>query len=324
MGGGITQFVLAGEDEFADYNCVGTTCTPWTLTVRGVGGLPVAAITPATGTQTESVAYYHHDVQGSTVAATTPGRSGAVETYTYSEFGAPSGGSYFAYRFAGYRYDTETGLYYVRARYYSATLGRFLQPDPIGTKGGTNLYAYVNNDPINGVDPLGLCALSDQSEQAILNSSLTGPQAIAFENAVHSAGAANGIDPNVLVGMGMKESSLDPTAQSSTSSAAGMFGLTRGVRNATGLDNEDATGSSPAAIQNQVDAAASYLSGLMGGPVPSSHPDHSLEIAIGYYRGSRSGVNAAIASPGGYGAMLNLSYGGETLGHYINYVESFR
>ncbi len=157
VGGGITQFVLAGEDEIADYNGAGVGI-PWTLTVRGVGGLPVAAITPATGTQTESVAYYHHDVQGSTVAATTPGRSGAVETYAYSEFGAPVGGSYFAYRFAGYRYDSETGLYYVKARYYSATLGRFLQPDPIGTAGGANLYAYVGNDPINLIDLFGLCS----------------------------------------------------------------------------------------------------------------------------------------------------------------------
>jgi len=160
MGGGTTttQFLTPGGEEIADYNCYSATCTPWVLTVRGPGGLPVAAITPATGSQAETVVFYHHDVMGSTVASTTAGLNGAAEAYVYSDFGAPAGGSYLAYQFAGYRYDSETGLYYVHARYYNPNLGRFLQTDPIGTQGGNNLYAYVNNDPINLFDPLGLCA----------------------------------------------------------------------------------------------------------------------------------------------------------------------
>jgi hypothetical protein len=64
---------------------------------------------------------------GSTVAATVPGTSGAAMVFTYSEFGAPGAGSGLAYTYAGYRYDTETGLYYVNARYYNPKLGRFLQ-----------------------------------------------------------------------------------------------------------------------------------------------------------------------------------------------------
>jgi Transglycosylase SLT domain len=135
---------------------------------------------------------------------------------------------------------------------------------------------------------------------------------------------ANGIDPNVLVGMAMKESSLDPTKTSTKSTASGLFGLEKGVRDTYGVSDADTTGSSPSAIISQVNAAASYLHDLMKGSVPAGHPDHQLEIAIGYYRGSRKGVNKAMASKGGYDAMLKLRYGGETLGKYIEKVESFQ
>lgn len=47
------------------------------------------------------------------------------------------------------------GLYYHRARMYAPAIGRFAQPDPIGLAGGNNLYAYVENDPLNATDPSG-------------------------------------------------------------------------------------------------------------------------------------------------------------------------
>ncbi len=65
------------------------------------------------------------------------------------------------YMFTGRRYDGETGLYYYRARYYDATLGRFISADPISYAGGINLYAYVNNNPITWLDPMGLSCLQD-------------------------------------------------------------------------------------------------------------------------------------------------------------------
>jgi RHS repeat-associated protein len=59
-------------------------------------------------------------------------------------------------RFAGQYYDVETGLHYNRFRYYSPRLGRYWSVDPIGLRGDPNLYAYVGNDPVNRIDPLGL------------------------------------------------------------------------------------------------------------------------------------------------------------------------
>jgi len=61
------------------------------------------------------------------------------------------------FMFTGREYDSETGLYYYRARYYSLKLGRFLQTDPIRYRGGLNLYTYCGNNPLHWVDPLGLC-----------------------------------------------------------------------------------------------------------------------------------------------------------------------
>ncbi|MBT2802643.1 hypothetical protein J7J49_15060, partial [Halomonas sp. ISL-56] len=58
-------------------------------------------------------------------------------------------------RFQGQWHDEESGLYYNRHRYYDPQQGRYISQDPIGLKGGTNLYGYVTN-PTGMVDPLGL------------------------------------------------------------------------------------------------------------------------------------------------------------------------
>ena len=58
--------------------------------------------------------------------------------------------------FTGRRLDSEIGLYYYRARYYDAGMGRFISRDPLGYYDSMNLYGYVGNNPMNYTDPFGL------------------------------------------------------------------------------------------------------------------------------------------------------------------------
>ena len=56
--------------------------------------------------------------------------------------------------YAGQLYDQETGQYYLRARYYNPTIGRFSQEDTYWGD-GLNLYAYCANNPVRYFDPSG-------------------------------------------------------------------------------------------------------------------------------------------------------------------------
>jgi RHS repeat-associated protein len=79
-------------------------------------------------------------------------------TYTYDSFGntTNSTGSVTNYfRYTAREFDSETGIYYYRSRYYDPSAGRFISEDPTRFDAGVNFYAYVKNNAPNFNDPSG-------------------------------------------------------------------------------------------------------------------------------------------------------------------------
>jgi RHS repeat-associated protein len=100
--------------------------------------------------------YFLQDHLGSTAALTSAGGA-LIEQQQYEAFGANAGSVRTRYGYTGRERDDLTGLMYYRARWYDTQLGRFLSEDPLGFGGGdVNYYSYVENDPTNSDDPLGL------------------------------------------------------------------------------------------------------------------------------------------------------------------------
>jgi len=102
--------------------------------------------------------YYHADGLGS-ISSLSNSAGSIANTYTYDSFGkltASTGSLVNPFRYTARESDTETGLYYYRARYYDPAMGRFLSEDPIGFNSDINFYRYVRNNPTNGIDPTGL------------------------------------------------------------------------------------------------------------------------------------------------------------------------
>ncbi len=110
---------------------------------------------------------YVHNLQGDIVALIDGGGNAVVE-YTYDAWGKPltkigtlaaTLGMLNPFRYRGYVFDEETGLYYLRSRYYNPVWGRFLNADTLlGKRGGLlshNIFAYCANNVVRYADPSG-------------------------------------------------------------------------------------------------------------------------------------------------------------------------
>ncbi|MCR5607526.1 MAG: hypothetical protein K6G26_00500, partial [Lachnospiraceae bacterium] len=115
----------------------------------------------------KEISYFHYDLRGSTVALTD--ESGKVtDRYLYSAYGRVNAvegskdATEFLYNGRDGVMNEGNGLYYMRTRYYSPDLERFINADvlvgDIANSSTLNQYAYVEGSPVSMIDPFGLCA----------------------------------------------------------------------------------------------------------------------------------------------------------------------
>jgi RHS repeat-associated protein len=163
-GGVTTRFVYDEAGHLiGEYDAAGSLLqeTVW------LEDLPIATLRPTgTGTPTPIAVYYvHPDHLGTPRAITRPSDNLFMWRWDNTDpFGnslpnenpANQGVFTYALRFPGQYYDAETGTHYNYFRDYDPTIGRYVQSDPIGLKGGPNTYAYVYDSPIRFSDPKGL------------------------------------------------------------------------------------------------------------------------------------------------------------------------
>jgi len=105
-----------------------------------------------------TASYYQSDVL-STITSLSNATGALANTYIFDAFGnqtASTGSITNPFRFTGREFDSETGIYNYRNRYYDSNSGRFISEDPIRFWGGIDFYAYTLNNPVNWIDPFGL------------------------------------------------------------------------------------------------------------------------------------------------------------------------
>ena len=120
------------------------------------------------------VFYFEKNLQGDIVAIYNDSGT-RIGTYTYDAWGnfiiSTTSGitslensivrTYNPFRYRGYYYDKDIGMYYLQSRYYNPQWGRFVNADGYISTGtgflGYNMFTYCNNNPVMNVDPMGDC-----------------------------------------------------------------------------------------------------------------------------------------------------------------------
>jgi RHS repeat-associated protein len=142
----------SGDNAYADF-------TGSSLTSRYLYGDGIDQLFARLNANPVAITWYLTDNLGS-VRQLVDNAGTVQDTVTYGDsYGnSPSdSGTGDRFKFTGREYDSETGLYYYRARYYDPAIARFLSQDPLGFNAGdSNLYRYVRNGPTNATDAMGL------------------------------------------------------------------------------------------------------------------------------------------------------------------------
>ncbi len=156
IGASKSRFLYAGFQRIAEYDENGDLVNRF---VYGNGLDDILLQIAPNG----DVTYLHHDRLGSVVGTSDAGGDNTAKV-AYGPFGETDGLSGISHGYTGQCFDSETGLYYYRARHYNPNTGSFVQPDPaVRWVNVLNSYAYVSNNPLNLTDPLGLLPVPPQT-----------------------------------------------------------------------------------------------------------------------------------------------------------------
>jgi RHS repeat-associated protein len=147
---GTTNFLYDGHNVLGEVDNTGSVLARYTQ--------PEYLDEPLSQLRSGTTSYYHQDALRS-VTSLSNGAGALAKTYSFDSFGnstASTGTLTNPFQYTGREFDSETGLYFNRARYFDPLRGRFISEDPARFFGGFNFYTYVDNDPVDWTDPTGL------------------------------------------------------------------------------------------------------------------------------------------------------------------------
>ena len=256
---------------------------------------------------------YKTDVQGNIIAILDKNGNTVVEyyydawgNYAINDTSNMGLGEINPFRYRGYFYDTDMGLYYLKTRYYDPEVGRFINMDGISyadseTLNGLNLYAYCNNNPVMNFDPEGHAWW----KAALLIAAIATAAVVGAVLTVMSGGVAGAVIGGAAIGFATS-ATADLSSQVSTK----------------GWDNVDYK---QAWKEGGIGAAIGAVSGLFsfGASTVASTAGKSLGSAIGQASHIGSGIKfgkvfgeSALSTLGsGIGNVVG-SIAGATFGEY--------
>ena len=146
--------------------------------------------------RSSATSYYQQDGLSSVTSLSNAAGS-LAQTYTFDSFGKTTnstGSLTNPFQYTAREFDTETSLYFYRARYYDPNLGRFLSEDPIGFAAEQNFYSYANNRVADLDDPFGLCPQDPKCHCGCTKCHIVNMLVTGYDNSYQSTGKNPG-DP---------------------------------------------------------------------------------------------------------------------------------